>query len=218
MLLANLDGEALAEPRQIRFTAGHRQTFWSKNCIAIGLSAGFLEPLESTSIYLIQEGISRFISLFPDATLPDVVRDEYNRHMRTEFEQVRDFIILHFSATERDDTPFWNYCRTMDIPDTPAAQDRAVPRSGARVPLRGGIVLEAELGRGVPRAEHRAEAMRSDRRFAAACRWCTKAWSRCASRWTRRRKAMPTHEEFIRRYCRRGARDHREPICAYATS
>ncbi len=107
-----------ASPRQIRFTAGHRQTFWSKNCIAIGLSAGFLEPLESTSIYLIQEGISRFISLFPDASLPEVVRDEYNRHMRTEFEQVRDFIVLHFSATERDDTPFWNYCRTMDIPDS----------------------------------------------------------------------------------------------------
>lgn len=101
VLLSGLDGEALASPRTIRFTAGHRQTFWKKNCIAIGLSAGFLEPLESTSIYLIQEGISRFISLFPDSTLSDVLREEYNRHMKTEFEQVRDFIILHFKATKR---------------------------------------------------------------------------------------------------------------------
>jgi tryptophan halogenase len=118
ILLANLDGEVMGTPRQIRFTAGHRHTFWKNNCIAIGLSAGFLEPLESTSIYLIQEGISRFIALFPDASLPAVVRDEYNRHMRTEFEQVRDFIILHYKATERDDTPFWDYCRTMSIPDS----------------------------------------------------------------------------------------------------
>jgi tryptophan halogenase len=118
VLLSGLDGEALASPRTIRFTAGHRQTFWKKNCIAIGLSAGFLEPLESTSIYLIQEGISRFISLFPDSTLSDVLREEYNRHMKTEFEQVRDFIILHFKATERDDSPFWDYCRNMTIPDS----------------------------------------------------------------------------------------------------
>jgi tryptophan 7-halogenase len=118
LLMQGLDGEALSAPRLIRFTAGHRQQFWVKNCIAIGLSAGFLEPLESTSIYLIQEGISRFIALFPNASLPDVFRDEYNRHMQTEFEQVRDFIILHYSATQRDDTPFWNYCRTMAIPES----------------------------------------------------------------------------------------------------
>lgn len=118
VLLNGLDGEALGTPRQIRFTAGHRRDFWTGNCIAIGLAAGFLEPLESTSIYLIQEGISRFISLFPTAATPQIVRDEYNRHMRTEFEQVRDFIILHFSSTDRDDSPFWRYCREMSIPDS----------------------------------------------------------------------------------------------------
>jgi tryptophan halogenase len=117
-LLANLDAPALAEPRRIAFKAGCRDAFWRGNCIAIGLAAGFLEPLESTSIYLIQEGISRFISLFPRADIPDILRTEYNRHMRTEFEQVRDFIVLHYAATTRDDTPFWRYCRTMTLPDT----------------------------------------------------------------------------------------------------
>ncbi|UZK69790.1 tryptophan 7-halogenase [Sphingomonas sp. S1-29] len=117
-LLAGVEGTPLADPRQIRFRAGCREAFWTRNCIAIGLAAGFLEPLESTSIYLIQEGISRFISLFPRAAIPDILRTEYNRHMRTEFEQVRDFIILHYCATERDDSDFWNYCRTMPVPDT----------------------------------------------------------------------------------------------------
>ncbi|MGW8191341.1 tryptophan halogenase family protein [Sphingomonas hankookensis] len=118
VLLATLDAAPLADPRRITFRAGCRERFWQGNCIAIGLAAGFLEPLESTSIYLIQEGISRFISLFPRGNIPDILRTEYSRHMRTEFEQVRDFIILHYAATTRDDTPFWNYCRTMTLPDT----------------------------------------------------------------------------------------------------
>ncbi|WND03579.1 tryptophan 7-halogenase [Temperatibacter marinus] len=117
-LLDDLDGAPLADPRQLRFKTGCLEKFWEKNCIAIGLSAGFLEPLESTSIYLIQMGISRFIALFPDASLSDVIRDEYNRHMRQQFDQVRDFIILHYCATERTDSDFWNYCRTMSIPES----------------------------------------------------------------------------------------------------
>lgn len=118
ILLSGLDAPARGTPRTIRFTTGRLQSFWEKNVIGIGLSAGFLEPLESTSIYLIQMGISKFITLFPSANLSPVVINEYNRQMRQEFEQVRDFIILHYKATERDDTPFWRYCRDMAIPDS----------------------------------------------------------------------------------------------------
>ncbi|WP_347574780.1 tryptophan 7-halogenase [Sphingomonas sp. Ant20] len=118
VLRKGVEGALLAEPRAIRFKAGHRRQFWRGNCIAIGLAAGFLEPLELTSLYLIQEGISRFISLFPNGDIPDILRVEYNRYMQKKFEQVRDFIVLHYVATNRDDTPFWHYCRTMSVPDS----------------------------------------------------------------------------------------------------
>lgn len=117
-LLADLDGPAMATPRKIKFRTGHRNKFWEKNCIGIGLSSGFLEPLESTSLFLIQEGISKFISLYPTADMPESVRSEYNRQITKKFEQVRDFIILHYKATQRDDSEFWNYCRTMSVPDS----------------------------------------------------------------------------------------------------
>jgi tryptophan 7-halogenase len=115
-LLSDLDGPARGTPRKIKFRTGHRRKFWDKNCIAVGLSGGFLEPLESTSLFLIQEGISKFISLFPTAEMPQTIQDEYNRQLVTKFEQVRDFIILHYKATQRDDSAFWDYCRNMSIP------------------------------------------------------------------------------------------------------
>ncbi len=117
ILLDGLDGEVMGTPRLIRFATGHRRRFWEKNCVAIGLSAGFLEPLESTSLYLIRQGISRFIALFPDASIPSVVRNEYNLWMQKDFEQVRDLLILHYYANERDE-PFWRGCRNMVIPET----------------------------------------------------------------------------------------------------
>jgi tryptophan halogenase len=118
VLLAGLDAKALGEARTIHFQTGCREQFWVKNCVGIGLSSGFLEPLESTSIFLIQQGISRFISLYPDGNNSKIILDEYNRLMTREFTQIRDFIILHYHATKRDDSPFWNYCRTMPIPES----------------------------------------------------------------------------------------------------
>ncbi|MEM8724595.1 MAG: tryptophan halogenase family protein [Pseudomonadota bacterium] len=117
-LLNGLEGKPLADPRFLRFVTGKRRKLWDRNVVAIGLSGGFLEPLESTSIYLIQEGISKLLELFPETHDCAVETEEYNRWMDLQFERVRDFLILHYHATERDDSEFWNHMRTLRVPDS----------------------------------------------------------------------------------------------------
>jgi tryptophan halogenase len=118
VLMRDLEGEQIAPPNFLRFKAGRRTRFWEKNCVALGLAGGFLEPLESTSIHLIQSGIVKLLQIFPTPTFDAVDIDEYNRLIGAEYERVRDFIILHYHAVERDDSELWRRMRAMRIPDT----------------------------------------------------------------------------------------------------
>jgi Tryptophan halogenase len=130
VLMQNLDGPAQGEPRQLRFKTGMRKKAWDRNVVAIGLSSGFLEPLESTSIQLIMDGIGHLIELFPDRRCDRHLADEYNRRMARQYTSIRDFIVLHYKLTKREDSEFWRCCAAMPIPDTLNHQIELFRRSG----------------------------------------------------------------------------------------
>ncbi len=158
ILMAHLDGEPLGEPRLLRFKAGMREAVWEKNCLALGLSSGFLEPLESTSIHLIQSGLERLLDLFPDRHCEPHLVAEYNRRTRLEFESVRDFLILHYHANERDE-PFWRERAARHIP--PGLAERiALFRASGRIHRRADELfteaswLQILVGQGIMPARH----------------------------------------------------------------
>jgi tryptophan 7-halogenase len=147
-LMSRLDGKALADPRFLRFTAGRRRKTWNRNVVAVGLAGGFLEPLESTSIYLIQIAITTLLDYLNDSAMPPTISfdtrtvDAFNRWIDMEYDRVRDFLILHYHATERDDTPLWQYCRTMDVPDSLKQKMDLFRRRARVVTYKDGLFLE----------------------------------------------------------------------------
>ena len=200
VLLANLEGEPLADPRRLSFTTGRRKLAWNANVVSMGLSSGFVEPLESTSIHVIQSGIAKLIALFPDKRFDPVERNEYNRQMQDLFEDVRDFIILHYHATRRDDSDFWRNCRSMNIPDKLASKI-ALFRAKGRL-FREGFELFATtswvaafLGQHVIPEDYEpaVDALDEDR-VAAALEQMRQAYLATAER-------LPSHGEFIANCC-----------------
>jgi tryptophan halogenase len=157
-LLASLDEPTLAEPRLLKFQAGRRVSSWRRNCVALGLSSGFLEPLESTSIYLIQIGIMHLLPLLPTRTYDERLVDEYNLRMDLEYERIRDFLILHYHLTSHEDTELWRYCRSMEVPESLTRKMRLFRHSGVVEQYRDGLFtppswLAVYLGQGL-RPEH----------------------------------------------------------------
>ncbi len=199
-LMSHLDGKALAEPRFLRFVTGRRKQTWNRNCVAIGLAGGFVEPLESTSIYLIQAAITHLLELFPDRDFDALNSGEYNRVMDIEFERVRDFIVLHYHATERDDTPLWNYVRTMPIPDSLAYKMELFRERGVVMNYQVGLFhepgwLAVYLGQRVMPARYDPLADIASLEEVQRDATVIRAAIRQAA------GTLPTHAEFIARYC-----------------
>jgi tryptophan halogenase len=199
-LLANLDGPPLADPKPLRFVTGRRRKVWVRNCVAIGLAAGFMEPLEATSIHLTQSAVTQLLSFFPDQGFDPVLIERFNQKAELEWQRVRDFLILHYHATERSDTAFWNDCRTLAVPDRLREYEDLFRGSGRfyreNDELFGEISwVQVMLGQRItPSSYHPLVDLTSDAQLDQFMGNVKHIIERCVEK-------MPPHEAYIARHC-----------------
>ena len=200
-LLDNVDGELLTDPRLIKFRPGMRLKHWKNNCVAIGLASGFIEPLESTSIHLIQRGMIRLMQMFPLAGIKESDIDEFNQQTRLDITSIRDFIILHYCVTNRNDSPFWRYCRNMEVPESLAHRIKLFKETGRVFRVSSELFAENSwiqvmLGQGlVPEQHHPIVDVMSDEELE---RFLSQIKSNVDSKVSQ----LPTHQAYIEQYCK----------------
>jgi tryptophan halogenase len=204
LLLGNIEGEQLTKPLFIRFRPGQRLQHWNRNCIALGLASGFIEPLESTSIHLIQRGIIRLMQMFPRDGVKQSDVDEFNLQTRKEIEHIRDFIVLHYKVTNRDDSPFWRHCRSMPVPET-LSHRIDLFRETARVFKEPNELfaenswIQVMLGQGIePEQFHPVTNVLTDREL-------TQFMQGIKAKVDDTVEKLPNHQRYVEQYCRADA-------------
>ena len=200
-LKSNVVGAPVNEPRVLKFRTGRRLKNWNRNVIALGLASGFVEPLESTSIHLIQRGMIRLLQMFPHDGIRQAEVDEYNLQSLREIEHIRDFIILHYKVTNRDDTPFWRHCRALQVPDSLAHRIALFRETGRVFHTEGELFhenswIQVMLGQGiVPEQYHPSADVLSDQELTQFMAGIKQGVDRTVAR-------LPNHEEYVRQYCK----------------
>lgn len=199
--LQNLEGRVVAEPRPIKFRAGRRHKTWNKNCIALGLSSGFIEPLESTSIHLFIMAITRIMRFFPFGGVEPVLVNEFNRETVSEIEPIRDFVILHYKATEREDSPFWRYCKNMEVPASLAHRIELFKKTGHAYQAPGELFridswTQVMLGQRImpEQYHHIANLMTKEELL--------QFFNKMKMAIKHQVEQLPAHEDFVMRYCK----------------
>lgn len=200
-LRTSVEGRMIIEPRLIRYRTGRRLKVWDKNCVALGLASGFIEPLESTSIYLIMTGVLRLMRLFPFSGVNDALSKQFNEQSRDELEKIRDFIILHYKLTERTDSPFWNYCRQMSIPDTLAHRIALFKESAIALHAVDELFgvdswVQVMLGQRLqPAGYHHVAGLMSDDQLRMSLAAMKSSIDKAIGQ-------MPSHQDFVDQYCK----------------